>query len=361
MRTPAKGAREPESAGGAVASGLSPEPDAPEREFESTLRPRKLEEFVGQARVLSNLRVAIGAARSRGEALEHVLLSGPPGLGKTSLSRILAQEMGSRLFGTSGPALERPRDLVGILTQLEKGDVLFIDEVHRVPANVEEYLYGAMEDFKVDFTLDQGPHARVLPLTLARFTLVGATTREGLLSAPFRARFGIAERLEYYPPADLEAIVARSAGILGVAIDAEARALIAARARGTPRIANRFLRRARDLAQVEERAGIDAALATDTLARIGVDENGLEELDRRILAVLARGTREPLGLKTIAAAVGEAEDTIEEVFEPHLLRQGFLEKTSRGRRITASGCRAIGLAPGAGGVDPKLGRAGTLF
>jgi Holliday junction DNA helicase RuvB len=341
-------------------SGLSPEPDPPEREFESTLRPRKLEEFVGQVRVLSNLRVAIGAARTRGEALEHVLLSGPPGLGKTSLSRILAQEMGTRLVGTSGPALERPRDLVGILTQLEKGDVLFVDEVHRVPANVEEYLYGAMEDFKVDFTLDQGPHARVLPLSLAPFTLVGATTREGLLSAPFRARFGIAERLEYYPSADLEAIVARSAGILGVAIDAEARALIAARARGTPRIANRFLRRARDLAQVEGAQRIDATLAAETLARIGVDEHGLEELDRRILAVLARGSREPLGLKTIAAAVGEAEDTIEEVFEPHLLRQGFLEKTNRGRRITDAGCRAIGVDPRAG-TDPKHGRGGTLF
>jgi Holliday junction DNA helicase RuvB len=354
MRNRPERAEEPRIAEDERLSGLSPDPEPPEREFESTLRPRKLDEFVGQTRVLSNLRVAIGAARSRGEALEHVLLSGPPGLGKTSLSRILAQEMGTRLFGTSGPALERPRDLVGILTQLEKGDVLFVDEVHRVPANVEEYLYGAMEDFKVDFTLDQGPHARVLPLTLAPFTLVGATTREGLLSAPFRARFGIAERLEYYPPADLEAIVARSSGILGVAIDAEARALIAARARGTPRIANRFLRRARDLAQVERKDGIDAALASDTLARIGVDENGLEELDRRILAVLARGTREPAGLKTIAAAVGEAEDTIEEVFEPHLLRAGFVEKTSRGRRITAAGCRAIGVAP-------RGGRGGTLF
>ena len=318
--------------------------------------PRRFEEFVGQERVLSNLRVAISAARSRGEALEHVLFSGPPGLGKTSLSRILAQEMGTRLVGTSGPALERPRDLVGILTQLEKGDVLFVDEVHRVPANVEEYLYSAMEDFKVDFTLDQGPHARVLPLSLAPFTLVGATTREGLLSAPFRARFGIAERLELYPAADLEAILSRSAGILGVEIDRPARELVAARARGTPRIANRFLRRARDLAQVEGAKRIDAELAADALARMGVDENGLEELDRRILSVLARAAGNPAGLKTIAAAVGEAEDTIEEVFEPHLLRAGFVEKTTRGRRITSAGCRAIGVDPKAASRAP-----GTLF
>lgn len=354
MRSPAKRATEPEPA-----DDLEPT-DVPEREFESRLRPARLAEFVGQERIRSNLAIAISASRSRGEALEHVLFSGPPGLGKTSLSRILAQEMGSRLVGTSGPALERPRDLVGILTQLEKGDVLFVDEVHRVPANVEEYLYGAMEDFKVDFTLDQGPHARVLPLSLAPFTLVGATTREGLLSAPFRARFGIAERLDFYPASDLETILARSAGILGVEIDATARGLIAARARGTPRIANRFLRRARDLAQVRGTGPIDAALAEETLARIGVDENGLEELDRRILRVLARGAGNPAGLKTIAAAVGEAEDTIEEVFEPHLLRQGFVEKTSRGRRITDAGCRAIGVDPKILEKDPG-GATGTLF
>jgi len=333
------------------AKDLSPEP-----EFESTLRPQSLDEFVGQARVLSNLRVAIAAARSRGEALEHVLFSGPPGLGKTSLARILAREMGTRLFGTSGPALERPRDLVGILTQLERGDVLFVDEVHRVPANVEEYLYSAMEDFKVDFTLDQGPHARVLPLTLAPFTLAGATTREGLLSGPFRARFGIAERLEPYPVADLEEILARSAGILSIAIAPEAATLLAERSRGTPRIANRFLRRARDLAQIDGRAEIGAELALDALRRIGVDGNGLEELDRRILRVLARNSGQPVGLKTIAAAVGESEDTIEEVFEPHLLRCGFVQKTSRGRQITKTGCGAIGL-------DPKklAGATGTLF
>ena len=342
-----------------VAAGAelhAPASGEPEVEFESTLRPQRFEEFVGQTRVLSNLRIAISAALARKESLEHVLFSGPPGLGKTSLARILAREMGTRLVGTSGPALERPRDLVGILTQLEAGDVLFIDEVHRVPPGVEEYLYSAMEDFKVDFTLDQGPHARVLPLSLARFTLVGATTREGLLSSPFRARFGIAERLEPYPPADLEKIVARSAGILAVEIDPAASRLIAERARGTPRIANRFLRRARDLAQFDGRTRIDGALARDALHRMGVDENGLEELDRRILRVLAQSAGNPSGLKTIAAAVGEAEDTIEEVFEPHLLRSGFVQKTSRGRLITRDGCRAIG-------VDPKklADATGTLF
>src|SRR5258706_83196 len=266
-----------------VAGATAPTAEGAEGEFETTLRPQRFDEFVGQERVLSNLRVAIAAARSRDEALEHVLFSGPPGLGKTSLGRILAREMGTKLVGTSGPALERPRDLVGILTQLEKGDVLFVDEVHRVPANVEEYLYSAMEDFKVDFTLDQGPHARVLPLSLAPFTLVGATTREGLLSAPFRSRFGIAERLEPYPAEDLQLILSRSAGILSVEIAPAASRLIAERARGTPRIANRFLRRARDLAQVGGKHRIGEELAREALARMGVDDNGLEELDRRIL------------------------------------------------------------------------------
>jgi Holliday junction DNA helicase RuvB len=334
--------------GGLTAPAAQPR----EGEFENTLRPARLAEFVGQRQAVDNLRVALEAAGARGEALEHVLLSGPPGLGKTSLARILASELGAKLHATAGPALDRPRDLVGILTQLGTRDVLFIDEIHRIPAAVEEYLYTAMEDFQVDFTLDQGPHARVLPLPLNRFTLVGATTREGLLSAPFRGRFGLLERLSPYPDEDLVEILLRSAGILGVQLERDAAREIASRSRGTPRVANRFLRRVRDLAQVSSRATIDAALVREALARLGVDRHGLEELDRRILACLARSI-EPLGLKTVAAAVGESEDTIEDVFEPHLLRQGFVQKTARGRRITAAGKRALAAhdadVPGGGG------------
>jgi Holliday junction DNA helicase RuvB len=318
----------------------------PDTEFENSLRPKSFAEFVGQTQTIDNLRIAIAAARQRREPADHVLLSGPPGLGKTSLARILAQELGARLHSTTGPSLERARDLVGILTQLERGDVLFIDEVHRVPPAVEEYLYSAMEDFSVDLTLDQGPNARVLPLKLAPFTLVGATTREGLLSAPFRGRFGHLERLNVYPVSDLVAILARSAPILGVGLEPEAARAIAERSRGTPRIANRFLRRVRDLAQVRGAGRVSEALAVDALDRLGVDKHGLEDMDRRILASLARNAGEPLGLKTIAAEVGESEDTIEEVFEPHLLRSGFLQKTSRGRIATDEGLRAIGVDPG---------------
>jgi len=335
----------------------SPAPTGPEREFENTLRPQSLGEFIGQTRVVQNLSVALTATKGRGEALEHVLFSGPPGLGKTSLARILAGELGTEMHTTTGPALERPRDLVGILTQLQRGDVLFVDEIHRVPAAVEEYLYAAMEDFSVDFTLDQGPNARVLPLSLARFTLVGATTREGLLSAPFRGRFGLLERLDPYPPDELEQIVLRSAGILGIGLASRAATLIASRSRGTPRVANRLLRRARDFAQVQGKPTIDADLAALALDRLGIDANGLEEMDRRILRSLTQNADEAIGLKTIAAAVGESEDTIEDVFEPHLLRLGLLQRTARGRRITDAGRRALGLPPG----RDAGGRADGLF
>jgi Holliday junction DNA helicase RuvB len=330
---------------------------AAERDFENALRPPSFAEFVGQRRAVDNLRVALAAARARGEPPDHVLLSGPPGLGKTTLARLIAAELGSHLHSATGPALERPRDLIGILTQLKAGDVLFVDEVHRIPAAVEEYLYTAMEDFSVDFTLDQGPNARILPLKLAPFTLVGATTREGLLSAPFRGRFGLLERLDPYPDEDLVTILARSARILDIELEAGAARAIAARARGTPRAANRFLRRVRDWAQVNDRRRADAALAEQALERLGVDALGLEELDRRILRQLAGQRGEPLGLKTVAAAVGESEDTIEEVYEPHLLRAGLIEKTPRGRSITAAGRRAIGLPPElAGGARPLFER-----
>jgi len=345
------------SAAGEGGRPLQAQASPPEREFENVLRPRTLAEFVGQERVVRNLEVALRAARGRGEPLEHVLLSGPPGLGKTSLARILGSELESTLHTTSGPALERPRDLVGILTQLGHGDVLFIDEVHRTPAAIEEYLYTAMEDFTVDFTLDQGPNARILPLDLARFTLIGATTREGLLSSPFRNRFGILERLSHYPTADLVTILVRSAGLLGVALTESAADTIAERSRGTPRIANRFLRRARDLAQVTGRDAIDLDVARETLERMGIDENGLEDLDRRILSTLLSGAG-PVGLKTIAASVGETEDTIEEVFEPHLLRKGFLRKTARGRELTPAGGRAIGATARGGRTDAQGGLFG---
>ena len=309
---------------------------------EGSLRPKRFEDFVGQTRVIENLKVALEAARVREEPPDHVLLSGPPGLGKTTLARILSTELGTHLHTTSGPALDRPRDLVGILSNLQRGDVLFVDEIHRVPISVEEYLYSAMEDLSIDLTVNDGPAARIVQLRLEPFTLVGATTREGLLSAPFRARFGLLERFEPYPPEDLETIVLRSAGVLGMQLEPAAAAEIARRSRGTPRVANRLLARVRDLAQVERVELVPAALVCACMDRLGVDAEGLEEIDRQLLRYLARDPVTPVGLKTLAAALGESEDTIEEVLEPHLLREGLLHKTARGRQITPAGCQAVG-------------------
>ncbi|MEM8713459.1 MAG: Holliday junction branch migration DNA helicase RuvB, partial [Planctomycetota bacterium] len=326
-----------ETASGGGRTGAS----APERVTEIGLRPSTLSEFVGQRGIVANLQVHLGAAKGRSEPPDHVLFCGPPGLGKTSLARILSEELGTELHSTSGPALDRPSDLVGLLTSLKRGDVLFIDEIHRLPISVEEYLYTAMEDFRVEMTIDSGPHARVLPITVEPFTLVGATTREGLLSAPFRARFGLVERLDPYPASDLVSILHRAAGILGIGLDPTAAELLAERSRGTPRIAGRFLKRARDRAQVDGQPTITGDLAQVTLKSLGVDSNGLEEMDRRILRCLAQHFPKPAALKTIAAVIGETEDTIEDVFEPHLLRSGFIRKTPRGRIIAPDGFRVI--------------------
>lgn len=311
-----------------------------EVEYETALRPRTLAEFVGQRGVIENLSVFIAAARGRGEPLDHILFSGMPGLGKTTLANLVSHEMQVGMHATSGPALERAGDLVSLLTNLGRGDVLFIDEIHRMPKAVEEYLYSAMEDWHIDIVLDTGPAARSVRVTLQHFTLIGATTREGLLSAPFRARFGVLERLDPYPVEDLETIVTRSAKLLGTPIDAAATSLVAQRSRGTPRVANRILKRLRDVAQVKGDGRIDRAVAEQGLRMLGIDAHGLTELDRRILQCLARSDT-PVGLKTVAVAVGEEEDTIEDTYEPHLIRQGLIQKTPRGRVITHAGKAAL--------------------
>lgn len=319
---------------------LDTQPRKLETEYETALRPRTIGEFVGQRQVIENLSVFIAAARQRGEPLDHILFSGMPGLGKTTLANLIAHEMEVGMHATSGPALERAGDLVSLLTNLGRGDVLFIDEIHRMPKAVEEYLYSAMEDWHIDIMLDQGPAARSVRVSLQRFTLVGATTREGLLSAPFRARFGVLERLDPYPVDDLLTIVRRSSGLLGAPVHEDAALLIAQRSRGTPRVANRILRRLRDVAQVKGDGRIDAVIAQTGLAMLGIDSHGLTELDRRILKCLA-GSTTPVGLKTVAVAVGEEEDTIEDTYEPHLIREGLVQKTPRGRIITDKGRGAI--------------------
>jgi len=314
-----------------------------ELSLERTLRPRSLMEFVGQEKMTANLRVFIQAARERGEPLDHVLFYGPPGLGKTTLAHIMAHEMESGIKTTTGPALERPADLAGILTNLQPGDVLFIDEIHRLNTVVEEYLYPAMEDFRLDIVIDRGPHARSVCLNLPHFTLVGATTRAGLLTAPMRARFGVVNRLDYYQPEELVRIVERSAGLLGVEVELEAIQEIASRSRGTPRVANRLLRRVRDFAQVEGDGRITRKVAVSSLERLDVDCHGLDEMDKRILSAIAKKFGGgPVGLNTLAVAVGEDSGTIEEIYEPFLIKQGLIKRTPRGRETTALACEIVG-------------------
>ncbi|XXF81562.1 Holliday junction branch migration DNA helicase RuvB [Myxococcaceae bacterium GXIMD 01537] len=303
--------------------------------LEASLRPRSFEEYVGQTAVVEKLKVYVRAARSRGDALDHCLFSGPPGLGKTSLACIIASELGVGIHVTSGPALERKGDLAGLLTNLNPGDVLFIDEIHRLNAAVEEYLYPAMEDFRLDITIDTGPAARAMKIDLPPFTLIGATTRTGLLTSPLRDRFQIQERLDYYEPRFLELILDRSARILGVPLERGGCKEMSTRSRGTPRIANRLLRRLRDFAQVEGDGSITRELAGRALDRLGVDASGLDSMDRKILlTIIEKFGGGPVGVETIAASVGEQRDTIEDVYEPFLLQEGFLQRTPRGRMAT---------------------------
>lgn len=306
-----------------------------DHELDITLRPSRFDEFVGQERIVQNLKVFIEAARMRKEALDHVLLSGPPGLGKTTLSYIIAHELGVQIRVTSGPVLDKAGDLAGILTNLDERDVLFIDEIHRLNPVVEEYLYSAMEDYKLDIVIDKGPSARTIQLTLPHFTLIGATTRAGLITAPLRSRFGITSRLDYYDDHNLASIVRRSAEILRISIDDSGAEEIAKRSRGTPRIANRLLKRARDFAQVRKEPVINRSLADYALRALEVDEHGLDEMDKRILmTIIEKFDGGPVGIDTIAISVGEEAGTIEEVYEPFLIQRGLIKRTPRGREIT---------------------------
>ncbi|MBM4336210.1 MAG: Holliday junction branch migration DNA helicase RuvB [Deltaproteobacteria bacterium] len=334
---------------------LRPDVAGVEHGIEDSLRPATLDEFVGQDALRENLRVFIRAARERGESLDHVLFYGPPGLGKTALAHVIAREMGAPLRVTAGPVIERAGDLAAIVTNLEPGAVLFIDEIHRLAPAVEEILYPAMEDFKLDLVIGQGPSAQSVKIDLPRFTLIGATTRAGLLGSPLRDRFGVIARLQYYPPDDLERILARSARILGIATEAGGSHEIARRSRGTPRIANRLLRRVRDFAEVGGEAGVSRELARFALGRLEVDDAGFDRMDRQLLlALIEKYAGGPVGLDTLAAAIGEDRGTIEDIYEPFLIQEGYLDRTPRGRIATLRAYQHFGVTPARDARQEKL-------